>query len=112
MKFNEIVARNAAEVEFDSTSEILRAMLHAIISIVATRCNLPIVCNIARNVASCNQPSDSIQTQRDYSFACTPGVCVGKGGGTPRAVRTTNRSYEKHSEVLKNTFYKSVLKLN
>ena len=104
MKFNEIVARNAAEVEFDSTSEILRAMLHAIISIVATRCNLPIVCNIARNVASCNQPSDSIQTQRDYSFACTPGVCVGEGGGGDTAcspyykqkLREAQRSIEKH----------------
>ena len=56
MKFNEIVARNAAEVEFDSTSEILRAMLHATIPIVAIRCNLPIACSIARNVASCSHP--------------------------------------------------------
>ena len=58
MKFNEIVARNAAGVEFDSTSKILRTMLHATISVVATQCNLPIACSPAHAcyVASCGQP--------------------------------------------------------
>ena len=53
MKLNKIVARNAAKVEFVSTYEILRAMLHAIISKGDKRCNLPIARNIACNVAPC-----------------------------------------------------------
>ena len=40
LKFDEIVARNVAQVESEFTSVILRALLRATISMVATRCKL------------------------------------------------------------------------
>ena len=56
IKFDEIVARNVASVEFCSLqSAILRATMHTTISVVATRCYLSVARNAACSVASCDQ---------------------------------------------------------
>ena len=56
LEFDQTVAHNVAKEESDSISAILRAMMHATISVVTRRCNLAFTRIIASRDASCGQP--------------------------------------------------------